>query len=95
MAVATDCNPGTSPTVAPLLMLNFACTLFRLTPEEALAGMTRNAALALGLQDEIGTLEVGKAADLAVWRVEHPAELAYWMGANLLAGRYFAGVRAD
>ncbi len=95
MAIATDCNPGTSPTVSPLLMLNMACTLFRMTPEEALAGMTRNAAQALGLQDQIGTLEVGKAADLAIWRVEHPAELSYWMGAEILAGRYFAGQRAD
>ena len=61
------------------MMQNMACTLFRLTPEEALTGMTRNAAKALGLEDDIGTLEVGKAADLAIWRVEHPAELAYWM----------------
>jgi imidazolonepropionase len=91
MAVATDCNPGTSPTVSPLLMLNMACTLFGLTPEEAVAGMTRNAARALGLQDAIGTLEAGKAADLAVWRIEEPAELAYWMGANPLTDRFFAG----
>jgi imidazolonepropionase len=95
LAVATDCNPGTSPTTSPLLMLNMACTLFRLTPEEALAGMTRNGAKALGLQDEIGTLETGKAADLAIWRVEHPAELSYWMGADLLASRYLGGRRAD
>ena len=95
MAVATDCNPGTSPTTSPLLMMNMACTLFRLTPEEALTGMTRHAAQALGLEEEIGTLEVGKAADLAIWRVQHPAELAYWMGAQLLASRYYAGERAD
>ena len=95
MAVATDCNPGTSPSTSPLLMMNMACTLFRLTPEEALTGMTRHAAQALGLQDEIGTLEVGKAADLAIWRVQEPAELAYWMGAQLLASRYYAGERAD
>ncbi len=95
MAVATDCNPGTSPSTSPLLMMNMACTLFRLTPEEALTGMTRHAAQALGLEDDIGTLEVGKAADLAIWRVEHPAELAYWMGAQLLASRYYAGERAD
>lgn len=91
MALATDCNPGTSPLTSPLLAMNLACTLFRLTPEEALAGFTRNAAWALGLQDEIGTLEVGKAADLAVWRIDEPAELAYWLGADLLAGRWRAG----
>jgi imidazolonepropionase len=91
MAVASDCNPGTSPLVSPLLALNMACTLFRLTPEEALAGMTVYAARALGLQDEVGTLEVGKAADLAVWRVGRPAELCYWMGADLLADRCVGG----
>jgi len=91
MAVAGDCNPGTSPMTSPLMTLNMACTLFRLTPEEALAGMTREGARALGLQDEIGTLEVGKAADLAVWNVKHPAELSYWLGAPLLRERVFAG----
>jgi len=94
MAVATDCNPGTSPLLSPLLAMNMACTLFRLTPEEALAGMTRNAARALGLQDAIGTLEVGKAADLAIWDIRTPAELSYWMGANLLRERVFAGKSA-
>ncbi|MEJ0059031.1 MAG: imidazolonepropionase [Terricaulis sp.] len=91
MAVATDCNPGTSPLTSPLLALSMACTLFRLTPEEALAGMTRNAAKALGLANEIGTLEVGKAADFAVWDVREPAELAYWLGAAPLRERVFAG----
>lgn len=91
MAVAGDCNPGTSPMTSPLASLNMACTLFRLTPEEALAGATREAAHALGLQDEIGTLEVGKAADLAIWDVKHPAELSYWLGAPLLRERVFAG----
>src|SRR6185295_8461843 len=67
MAVAGDCNPGTSPMTSPLAALNMACTLFRLTPEEALAGITREGARALGLLDEIGTLETGKAADLAIW----------------------------
>ncbi len=81
MAVATDCNPGTSPLTSPLLALNMACTLFCLTAEEALAGMTRNAARALGLADR-GVLAAGMRADLAVWRVEHPAELAYAMGFN-------------
>jgi len=80
MAVATDCNPGTSPTTSPTLMMSMACTLFGLTPEEALAGMTREGARALGLQDEIGTIAAGKAADLCVWRVARPAELSYWIG---------------
>jgi imidazolonepropionase len=91
MAVATDCNPGTSPMTSPLAALNMACTLFRLTPEEALAGVTREGARALGLLDEIGTLETGKAADLAIWDVKHPAELSYWLGAPLLRERVFAG----
>jgi imidazolonepropionase len=91
MAVAGDCNPGTSPMTSPLAALNMACTLFRLTPEEALAGMTREGARALGLLDEIGTLEVGKAADLAIWDVKSPAELSYWLGAPLLRERVFAG----
>jgi imidazolonepropionase len=80
MAVATDLNPGSSPLLDPVLALSLACLLFRLTPEEALAGMTRVAARVLGLGDEIGTVEVGKRGDLAVWEVAHPAELAYWMG---------------
>jgi imidazolonepropionase len=91
MAVAGDCNPGTSPITSPLAALNMACTLFRLTPEEALAGATREAAAALGMSDDIGTLEVGKAADLAVWDVKSPAELSYWLGAPLLKERVFAG----
>jgi imidazolonepropionase len=80
MAVATDCNPGTSPVLSPTLMLSMACTLFGLTPEEALAGMTVHAAKALGLEAETGTVAVGKAADLCVWRVSRPAELSYWIG---------------
>ena len=91
MAVAGDCNPGTSPLVSPLLALNMACTLFRLTPEEALAGMTREGARALGMLDEIGTLEVGKAADFALWDVKAPGELCYWIGAPLLRERVFGG----
>ena len=82
MAVATDCNPGTSPCTSLLLMLNMACTLFGLTPEEALAGATREAARALGVLADRGTLEVGKRADLAVWKVATPAELSYRIGAN-------------
>ena len=92
MAVATDCNPGTSPVASMTAAINLACVQFRLTPEEALAGATRIAARALGLQDEIGTLEAGKAADLAVWDIERPAELAYWLGKPLLARRMIGGV---
>ena len=90
MAVATDCNPGSSPMTSLLLAMNMACTLFRLTPEEALAGATRNAARALGL-DDCGVIAPGKRADLAVWDVAHPAELAYRMGWNPLAARIFGG----
>ena len=91
VAVATDCNPGTSPTLSPTLMMSMACTLFGLTPEEALAGMTCNAARALGLQDEVGTISPGKAADLCVWRVSRPAELCYWVGLPGPEKRIFAG----
>jgi imidazolonepropionase len=80
MAVATDCNPGTSPVLSPTMMMSMACTLFGLTPEEALAGMTRAGAQALGLADEAGTISAGKAADLCVWRIGRPAELCYWIG---------------
>ncbi|HEX2763596.1 MAG TPA: imidazolonepropionase [Allosphingosinicella sp.] len=92
MAVATDCNPGTSPTLSPTLMLSMACTLFGLTPEEALAGMTVNAAKALGLEDDVGTVSAGKAADLCVWRVSRPAELCYWIGLPGPERRIVAGV---
>jgi imidazolonepropionase len=81
MAVASNCNPGSSPALSLLLMLSMAATLFRLTPEEALAGVTREAARALGMADR-GVLAIGKRADLAIWDVEHPAELAYWIGGN-------------
>lgn len=91
MAVSTDCNPGTAPVQSLLLMLSMACTLFRLTPEEALAGVTCHAAQALGLQNEIGSLEVGKRADFAVWPVRHPAELAYWVGGLKPTSVVFAG----
>jgi imidazolonepropionase len=82
LAVATDCNPGTSPLTSLLLAMNMACTLFRLTPAEALAGVTRCAARALGMQDDIGTLEVGKVADFVLWQIERPADLACAMGLN-------------
>jgi imidazolonepropionase len=92
IALATDHNPGSSPLSSPLLVLNMACTLFRLTPEEALAGMTRHAARALGLQGSHGTLEPGKKADLALWEIGAPAELAYAIGANPCAGVMRNGV---
>jgi len=92
MAVATDCNPGSSPTTHLPLMLNMACTLFRLTPAEALLGVTRHAARALGLQATHGTIEVGKQADLCLWSVDHPAELAYAIGASPLRLRLHGGV---
>ena len=91
MAVATDCNPGTSPVASMTAAITLACVQFRLTPEEALAGTTRHAAKALGLSDQIGTVEVGKRADLAVWDIVRPAELAYWLGKPLLARRYVEG----
>jgi imidazolonepropionase len=91
MAVATDCNPGTSPLLSPTLAMNMACTLFGLTPEEALAGMTVNAARALALEDEIGTIAPGKAADLCVWRLESLAELGYWIGLPGPERRIYAG----
>lgn len=90
MAVATDLNPGTSPLRSLRLALAMACAQFRLTPEEALRGCTVNAARALGLDDR-GRLEVGMRADLAAWRVEQPAELAYWLGGGLNAGVWSAG----
>jgi imidazolonepropionase len=90
MAVATDCNPGSSPLASILLAMNMAATLFRMTPEEALAGATREAAKALGL-DDTGTITAGKRADLAVWDIGHPAELAYRIGFNPLHERIFGG----
>jgi imidazolonepropionase len=83
IALSTDMNPGTSPVLSLRLMLNMACTLFRLTPEEALAGVTTHAATALGLKDTHGTLEPGKVADFIAWKIEQPAELAYWLGGDL------------
>jgi imidazolonepropionase len=82
IAVSTDCNPGTSPLTSLLTALNFSCILFRLTPLEALLGVTSNAARALGLGDEIGSLEVGKQADFALWDIDRPADLAYGIGIN-------------
>jgi imidazolonepropionase len=88
MALSTDCNPGSSPMTSLLLAMNMGCTLFRMTPEEALLGATANAARALGLKD-CGTIAIGKRADLAIWNIEHPAELAYRIGFNPLHSRLF------
>jgi len=90
MAIASDCNPGTSPATSLPLMLNMACTLFRLTPEEALAGVTKHAARALGLADR-GTLAPGQRADLALWEIVSPAELCYRIGGNACRGAVRAG----
>ena len=91
MAVATDCNPGTSPLMSILLTMNMSCTFFRLTPEEALCGATAHAARALGL-DDTGQVKEGMRADLAIWDVSHPAELSYRIGFNPLFDRIFGGV---
>lgn len=93
MAVASDCNPGSAPLRSPLILLNMACILFGLTPEEALAGMTVHAARALGLQDVAGKLAVGHAADIALWDISEPAELCYWIGGNPLHESFAAGRR--
>jgi imidazolonepropionase len=91
IALATDCNPGTSPLTSLLLVLNMAATLFRMTVNESLAGVTRNAARALGLAAETGTLEAGKSCDLAIWSIGRPAELVYRMGFNPLHARVWRG----
>jgi len=93
MAVSTDCNPGTSPTTHLPLMLNMACTLFRMTPAEALLGVTRHAARALGLQSTHGTIEPGKVADLCLWNLDQPAALAYEIGTGALRARLQNGVQ--
>ncbi|MFT7212137.1 MAG: imidazolonepropionase [Granulosicoccus sp.] len=90
MALATDCNPGSSPLTSLLLVMNMACTLFRMTPAETLAGVTRHAAKALGLEDT-GVIRTGLRADLACWDVGHPAELSYRIGANPLYKRFYGG----
>ncbi|MEI3854475.1 MULTISPECIES: imidazolonepropionase [unclassified Ensifer] len=93
IAIATDCNPGTSPLTSLLLTMNMSATFFRLTVAECLAGATREAARALGLLAETGTIEVGKSADLALWNIEDPAELVYRIGFNPLHERIFRGQR--
>jgi imidazolonepropionase len=92
IAIATDCNPGSSPLTSILLTMSMAATFFRLTVNECLAGVTREAARALGCLDEVGTLEAGKRCDLAIWNVEHPAALAYRIGFNPLHARVFGGL---
>lgn len=94
IAIATDCNPGTSPLLSPTLAMNMSCTLFGLTPEEGIAGMTINAARALGLAHSIGSIAAGKQADLCVWRIESLAELGYWVGLPGPERRIFEGVDA-
>ncbi len=94
IAIATDCNPGTSPLLSPTLAMNMACTLFGLTPEEALAGMTINAARALGLAHSVGTIAAGRQADLCVWDVESLSELGYWIGLPGPDRRIFGGIDA-
>ncbi len=91
VAIATDSNPGSSPLTSLLLTMNMAATLFRLTPEECLAGVTREAARALGRLDQIGTLEAGKWCDLAIWDIDDPAELVYRIGFNPLHARVWRG----
>ena len=91
MALATDCNPGTSPLTSLLLTMNMGATLFRMTVEECLTATTRNAANALGLLAETGTLETGKSADFVIWDIERPAELVYRIGFNPLHARIFKG----
>jgi imidazolonepropionase len=95
MVVATDLNPGSSPLASLRLAMNMACVLFRLTPQEALAGVTRNGALALGQADEIGMLRVGMRADMLLWDIQHPAELACQFGVNSIKQRIFAGEEAN
>ncbi len=95
IALATDCNPGTSPLCSIPYAMALGSRLFGLTPEECLAGVTREAARALGLADDRGTLEVGKRADIAIWDVDHPRDLAYWMGVNPLNDLLVGGLHFD
>lgn len=92
IAIGTDCNPGSSPLCSLRLAMNLASNLFKLTPEECLVGVTRAAAQALGLDDEIGTITTGKRADLALWNIHHPRELTYWAGVNQLDSLYIRGL---
>jgi len=91
MALATDFNPGSSPISSPRLIMNMACTLFGLTPEQALTAITLNGARALGLDGETGSLAAGKSADIAIWKIQHPAELCYWVGDDDSHARVYQG----
>jgi imidazolonepropionase len=91
IALATDCNPGTSPLTSLLLAMNMGATLFRLSVDECIAAVTREAARALGLSEETGSLDAGKACDFAIWDIERPAELVYRMGFNPLHARVWRG----
>ena len=95
IAVATDCNPGTSPLLSVREAMALACRVFGLTPEEALAGTTRFAAAALGLSSDRGTLEVGKRADIAIWNIDHPRDLSYWLGTQPLSDLLINGQTAS
>jgi imidazolonepropionase-like amidohydrolase len=95
IAVATDCNPGTSPLLSVREAMALACRVFALTPEEALAATTRVAAAALGLAEDRGTLEIGKRADIAIWNIEHPRDLSYWFGTQPLASLLINGRTAN
>ncbi len=94
IAIATDCNPGTSPICSLRAVMNLASTMFHLDPEECLAGVTRNAAHALGMEQDRGTLEVGKRAEIVAWNIGHPRELSYWMGLNEITDMLIAGKAA-
>ena len=83
IAISTDLNPGTSPVLSLRLVMNMGCTLFELTPEQALAGVTLHAAKALGIETQYGSLEVGKKADFVAWKIQHPAEISYWLGGDI------------
>ena len=91
MAIATDCNPGTSPLCSLRLAMALASNIFKLTPEECLAGVTKEAAKALGIESSKGSLIEGKQADIAVWDINHPNELSYWLGLNQLSALYIKG----
>ncbi|WCN10730.1 imidazolonepropionase [Marinomonas mediterranea] len=92
MAIATDANPGTSPALSLRLMMNMACTLFAMTPEEALAGVTIHAAKALDIDHQVGSIEIGKQANFVHWQIDSPAELSYWLGGNLVKHRVYNGI---
>ena len=95
IAIATNCNPGSSPCTSILLTMNMACTRFGLTPAEALRGVTVNAAKALGVEDSVGSIEVGKSADLCLWNCENICELSYYLGLNQLKECFVEGKKRE